>query len=508
LTLCFSTAKFQVFKRDSVTSWPTARGVCEKRRLELCLSDDLCRGQTNEGAANNGNKFYLLDFPFANHHWVPVYDEYNDWIYVGPTSSKQCKREVLVNGPGVLNVNTSRRTVVCCEKANRTLPASVPVTVYVYSALVDDVVRYKFSLSPENTLEELRQDSVSWVRQARYPGDINSFGLMSNYRALKHNVPYYFCKSNFSTALGLRSSLYKVGYGQCEAPFTLDFYLFGSDVYNESSTLVASNDNQGSSRISKDLDRCCEYIDSPLVLIQGVSFIKLHEQSNLIADPCAGIQKLWDVRGVISSSSFELKGRQGSDIRCLWRVAGAPGSIIRVNFTNFNMQSSGSDHRYYTVVNRNDRFRAGHGNVLYNFRQQCPVSSVFIRAPSSARSTNEWLAYGVVCGTIRPPSFLTISNAVVFKFSSDSWTKYSARFSLIYEILSPPANLTRIPLTENSRTWLMLRRICGRNEQDLCFVNDICRYGNRIKYICIFPLNKYSLTVSCKFSENKTARCE
>lgn len=119
------------------TTWHSAKKRCESQGRRLCSIKDLCSDVPSL-------IFKSLILPLGGDRLVPIADEYNDWTFVGNTSSSVCERHNQVSGPPAWGTNHSickrpkKRlatfcsaigSVICCEKRNGSLDEVKPIPV-------------------------------------------------------------------------------------------------------------------------------------------------------------------------------------------------------------------------------------------------------------------------------------------------------------------------------------------------------------------------------------------
>ena len=444
--------------------------------FRLCYKSEVCQ------RINSSAIFFTSNLPLAINSWIPIADEYKDWIYVGPDSQRQCQAQSEVSGPvGVL----PQSMLFCCRKKDKNNDAELPqarlVPVYIRSLLISNVVYYKYSLNKENTMEEILTDTGSWLNTQRYYTDISSFYLWSHYKRGVAETIIYFCKRT-SVISRVRTTQYSISLDGCQNQFMLDFYLYGSITSNPASKEkiyawpLASNQQQSPIRLSSSSMECCGYRNrSEGFVFYANSSSAEFTTSNRSA--CSQLLRLQDLRGIVSSPNYPNGAPLNS--KCRWRIIGPVGSVIRFNFTVLNLDSSGNNHEYFVSDNSYEKFREVHG-VKFNHNQNCELEYIKVSTTKLRRKQLGLDQYGTFCGFLRPPSFMTLDNVALIELNNRNSKRIISRFSLRYEILPPPFNLTKVAQTDqtNVQTYLSLAQQCSNINKRLCSVNDICRYAS------------------------------
>ncbi|CAK8692088.1 unnamed protein product [Clavelina lepadiformis] len=477
-------AKFSTLSFEPTLSWMFAAQQCSSDTTRLCLLSELCQIDTDDNV--DLNHFHFSDLPFDEDHWVPIADEYDDWVYVGPKLSLHCRRQTSLYGPGDYRPNVdgsiTKGRVICCRKGEKSIIVpptnSSPVKVHVKSAVINNGPVYKFTLNEENTLEEIRRDETSWLTVSRREGDVTSFTLMSHYVENQFQKPIYFCSKSVVNN-GLGGTSYKISETSCVLPYVLNFYLYaGNPPGNSLVQLSASLDVGGNTRISTTSSESDDSNEYGQFSFYAISTEVL--PSTTVVNPCVKVFKLREERGVITSPNFPRPHSQPVGTKCRWRIIAPINYVIRINFTDINLQNSGEEHKYFSMSGQEERFRTGQG-LQFNHQQYCPNEAIEVRTPRSFANTERWFHYGRFCGGIRPPSFTTIGNVVLIELSNNKSSEQSTGFMLKYEMLAPPVNATMIllPSSYSSLTWPRLREKCLLDGKDLCNSKDICSYSNR-----------------------------
>ena len=444
--------------------------------FRLCYSSEICVSSTD-----NQRTYLTSTLPLFTDSWIPVADEYNDWIYVGRDVERHCQLHTDASGP---TESLPQTLQLCCRKENEgdevRLPDSELVTVYVRSAVSNDDVFYKYSLNKENTVEEIRSDALSWYYVQRFTSDITSFSLWSHYKENVAEDAIYFCTKKETR--GVQKIFYHMSTTGCHAPYALDFYLYGSLTRNSEANQrlhvmsFSNNARQRHTRVSQTSRTCCGYNGTE----GGFRFFAHSIETNFTTpnvSACKKLLRIHDKRGVISSPGFS--SSVGSSESCRWRVTGPVGSIIRINFTEIFLQTRGNDllnHEYFVADDSWQKFREIRG-VQFNHWQDCPVESVQVKTTKQRAARIGLSTYGVFCGIIRPRSFMTIDNVAVIELLNG--TRRFSRFSLRFEVLPPPSDLEQVPSTSSQsgriETWLDLRSKCLQRGKDFCTSANICK---------------------------------
>ena len=449
-------------------SWNDSLSKCsEVENFRLCYASEVCE---------NG-KFLTNKFPVPFESWLPVADEYNDWVYVGSGSQQRCKKRSTIYGP---QRALFQNHLICCRKTQANddvrLEESRPVTVFVRSAMLNSQVYYKYSLYKENTLLDTRKDDSSWYFAQRHYSDLTSFTLMSHYLKGKADDVIYFCKK-MERLHGLCLNRYSIKRNGCQIPYKLDFYLYGSFVPRTAANLpvhISSFPELGVTRVSLYPDQCCGYNGTDGRFTFFTSSID-SSFNTATHSPCTKLLRLHDKRGIILSHGYPNNIPAGNT--CKWRVIGPSGSIIRFNFSEIKFRGSDFPHDYFVSGQRWQRFRYGQGE-LFNHNQSCPYEAVEIQTTLARQTLNGFLTYGVFCGVTTPTSFMTIDNVAVIKHTNRNSQRSFSRFILRYEILTPSFNLTKFNANRDAtvKRWETLRSYCLEIGKDFCTSSIICRF--------------------------------
>lgn len=456
-------------------TWNESSSLCEAEDgFRLCSVNELCKFNHDNDAS-----FLTSKFPLVNNTWTPISNEINDWLYLGGDPARRCHRKTQISGPKK-GIRIRKVSLVCCRKKNNSdnvqLPGSKPVAVYVRSANLSGQVYYKFSLEKENTLEEMKEDYLNWYNSPRYQYDVASFTLMSHYKVGVAEDAIYFCKQARRIA-HMRTTLYKISSIGCRQPYILDFYLYGSlnNVRNARTPVYVSRATNNNSKVSSASEEKGGYENEFIFYTNSINF----EFTTRLNDACRAVVRLRDLRGTIVSPNYP--HRSSPNTKCRWRIIGPEKSIIRLNFTSINLQSTGFGHSYYIAADPSwQRFRGSRG-VLFNHKQNCEKETIRIHPTRNRQRSTGISEYGVFCGTARPHSFMTVDNVVVVEYRNINNLEHDSSFIVQYEILDPPHNLARtefIPSQSLDRvqTWEELRRHCDRSGKDFCRAEDICRF--------------------------------
>ncbi|XP_039254750.2 uncharacterized protein LOC120331691 [Styela clava] len=477
------------FENVKNLSWKSAADRCQKINKNLCLRKDLCR-QISKG---NVPKQRINDF--VKDTWVPILDEYNDWLYFGPKRIRQCDKLSETDGPPSWgeenctkwNANIPHRKIkvfcqttkgfFCCEK-NEVVqkPVAHPVSIYVNSRKDRGIPYYSFSLERVRDKNDWFTDKASWRESGRLPGDLKKFTLMSNFVENKFEDPIFFCIRSITTKDNLLTTIHRISKRWCSYPWKNNFYLYGS--YSVPSNASAERLIIGSNGYGLDLNSRVAIKDNKEFPKKHFLYVPSNEKSRpyiqttqLAKDGCNGnVEMLSSESGIISSPGFPEKftANAKKDVVCNWKISASRGSVIRITFRIIRLDN---EKKRSIPTWKFQNFVGGRASS-FNFDMNCLKDKVKISG------------YGTFCGNRLPPTFVTIDNDLNISFLGRR-SSTGKSFSLHYEIIKPPNDLSMTRISDEKLqffTWRSANDTCAINGKTLCKSKDICSLGSRPFY--------------------------
>ncbi|XP_077970626.1 uncharacterized protein LOC120328336 isoform X2 [Styela clava] len=490
---------------DSLPSitWGKAEKQCELDGQQLCSFEDLCNLPTIDKLNMSTYKSYML--PLSGSHWIPIADEYNEWLFVGNNDRRfVCAKHNMYYGPPIWGINTaicsntnitkysqycsSIGKFMCCDKNKSELKTMVePVNVFVQSRTESGVNYYHFSLEENRTIADVEKDQAEWRKYGRIPGDLRSFKLLPAYSKGFAEDPVYFCAKNMKIKNKIPSTYHLISLTPCDHPWKLNFYFYAMkhipsrsiNKFNKFLVTTQMNGDSEHSRVSFQINDTTLESDLDSFIVFTPKALEAFSFAQPPINPCTTLERIRDPVGVISSPNFpDNYPKTDPPIECHWRIVADFKCLIKIKFKKLKLNEKKS-HVYYTNVNKYERFRLTNVGSIYNHNQECPKDRVEIREPNGRRNNPTWVDYGQFCGEFTPRPFITTNNTVSIRFHGSSKGRTNG-FSLTFETVAPPQGLIIKNIDKKERaklTWKYAKNICRNEAKYLCTLKDICGLG-------------------------------
>lgn len=299
--------------------------------------------------------------------WIPIADQYNDWMFLGPQIKNRCQRLTKSEGPPfwdrrgcrldfITPTETRKKTLFCGTRkgyfcCNETVgiygAGPRPKPIYIFSREEKTRPNYLFTLDRFLPERMWKTDQASWRKTGALEGDVSKITLMSGYVKGRFENPVYFCYRSFRNASNLQTTLHKVSKTWCDGRWRFNFYMYAnySAAANDSKLqrLIVGNSLSKVKHSRISLKESSEFptafsIYGPFQPTNTDNFI---DRSRIADDhACNGKAEILSTQtGIISSPNYpnKYRAKTSGSINCTWKIVGPYGAIVKISFKSMRL---------------------------------------------------------------------------------------------------------------------------------------------------------------------------
>lgn len=302
--------------------------------------------------------------------WIPIADQYNEWMFLGPKRLKRCEKLSESEGPPFwapkacqINFNppqeTQKKTVFCatrkgyfcCNKTasiNQADPHSK--SIYIFTRTENNSPQYLFTRDEYLNERMWKKDQGSWRKSGKLEGDVSKITLMSGYVRGRFEDPVYFCYRPYRNSGNLVTTQHKVSKTWCEGRWSFNFFMYGNysnDAANDTELqrLIVGNSPSKVKHSRISLQESRKFPEAFSIYGPSHSSNPHHfTHRNRIEDDdaCNGKTVILNTKtGIITSPAYPSKynTKIARNVNCTWKIVGPFGAIVKISFKSMKLSA-------------------------------------------------------------------------------------------------------------------------------------------------------------------------